>query len=248
MAHAVVRAELPCGSAARHYCHEASAANIGSVGGRRTWNLGQPLYFYDLAVLSGYRLKALAGAANTSTGRALWRFPSAAFILRASRIRFEDGQPSSIVRLMKFRTIWNVLLVGLGIIVCVLSAPYMVAQLKMVMRDGWTADPLALTWLLDMVGLLIFEVLFLLSLGSWTWNLVGRKMRWFFASATALLLVGTSVAATVDYMELHSLVFDYVKFSIWVVAMSFPIVFLRTGYIGLLVKLWVRRSDKSVVA
>lgn len=140
------------------------------------------------------------------------------------------------------------LLLVLGVVVSVLSAPHIMGQLQMVLQDGWAADPLALTALAEMIGLLIFELLLLMSLGTWTWNLVGPRMRWSFATATALLLAGASLAAAVDYMELNYLFLDYITFAICVVAMSFPIIFLRTGYVGLLVRVWHRRRDNSAVA
>jgi hypothetical protein len=149
---------------------------------------------------------------------------------------------------MLFRRIWNVLLLVLAITVSVLSVPNIMGQLQMVLRDGWAADPLPLVWLAEMVGLLIFELLVLMSLGTWTWNLVGPRMRWLFATATALLLAGASVAAAVDYMELNYLFFDFITFAICVVAMSFPIIFLRTGYVGLFIRVWRRCRDKSAVA
>jgi hypothetical protein len=141
---------------------------------------------------------------------------------------------------MKYRHIWNGLLVVASVYICVKSAPLIVAQAKgsLPIFGGSLHSLFEITWLLSHIGLPVAWVLFLMSLGSWTWGVVGPKMWWFYVIATALMIIGAGVCLVLAYIERPLfLTVDYIKFAVAAVAISFPIVVLKTGWIGLAIKL-----------
>ena len=146
---------------------------------------------------------------------------------------------------MKYRHIWNVLLAVAGAYICVGSVPFIIESAKSALPIfGGSVDSLfQVTWLLSYIGLPIVWVFFLMSLGSWTWGAVGPRMWWLYVIATVLMLMGAVVCLVLDYIEQPLfLTVDYIKFAASAVAISFPIVVLKTGWIGLAYKLLSGRN------
>jgi energy-converting hydrogenase Eha subunit A len=73
-------------------------------------------------------------------------------------------------------------------------------------------------------------------------------MRWLYAVATVIMLIGAVVCLVLDYLEISHIVRDYIVFAAWSVAVSFPIVVLKTGWIGLAIQRFGRRNQSSPAA
>ncbi|MHC5022605.1 MAG: hypothetical protein ACYTGG_01665 [Planctomycetota bacterium] len=143
------------------------------------------------------------------------------------------------------RAIWNLGLLLAGMLAAWLILPKVATSLTPAAFQHFESLWIAV----EGVGLLLLLALCLASLATWTWREIGRAPRLVYVIAGALFLAGSCTSAVIDHLTIgHVFWPDHVTFIAVVVVVAFPIVCLRVGYPGLVLRLWCRWRGRSTGA